>query len=262
MTDPARVIAQLRALDQRSGGARVAWTRTWADERETLVARLRDEIPGVAVDRDEAGNIWAVLPGGRPGRVLVGSHLDCVPDGGWLDGCLGVLAGEEALRTASSVPASERRTLALVDWADEEGARFGHSLLGSSATCGLLDEAAAAQLVDGDGVRLPDALAEHGVAMERMRESRSRLEGATAYVELHIEQGPVLDEAGLPASAVDGCLGVRRHERRFTGQAVHAGATPMRLRRDPVQAAAEFALELRRIAEEHGGLATIGVLHS
>ena len=261
--DATRVIAELRALDERSGGERVAWTEICERERTGFADALRAEVPAVQYDRDEAGNAWFVLPGVGPAAartVVVGSHLDCVPGGGWLDGCLGVLAGAEVLRAAARI--EERATLMLVDWADEEGARFGHSLLGSSAVCGLFDYGRAAQLVDEDGVTLPVALAAHGVDIERMAEARSRIDGLDAYVELHIEQGPVLDEAELPASAVDGCLGVRRHELRFTGQAVHAGATPMRLRHDPVQALAIFAGELRALAVEHDGLATIGTLRA
>ena len=278
--DAERVIAELRALDERSGGRRVAWTSLWTEERRAFMERLAADVPGVQVDQDEAGNLWAVLAGDSDtagtedaGRgavdtgtasgevVIVGSHLDCVPGGGWLDGCLGVLAAAEALRVAAA-GGPRSRALALVDWADEEGSRFGHSLLGSSAACGLLDAAHAADLVDEEGRRLEDVVREHGVEVSRMHEARSRLDGAVAYVELHIEQGPVLDTEELAAAAVDGCLGVRRHERVFSGRAVHAGATPMAMRRDPVQAAARFAGELRSLAEAHEGLGTIGILRS
>ena len=255
------MIRRLRELDSRSGGRRVAWTGGWEQERERFVADLRADVPGVQVDRDEAGNLWAVVPGRADAIVLAGSHLDTVPDGGWLDGCLGVLAAAEVLRQAAAA-GTPAQTLALVDWADEEGARFGHSLLGSSAAAGILEVERAAGLVDADGVALPDALSAHGVWLEDMPRARRRLDGITAHVELHIEQGPVLDEAGLPVAAVDGCLGVRRRELRFTGQAAHAGATPMAMRRDPVAAVAGFSPQLAALALEHGGLATIGSMRA
>ncbi len=148
------VVARLRELDARSGGRRVAWGPEWREERERFVAWLREHVPGVDIKRDPAGNLWARRAGESDETVVIGSHLDCVPDGGWLDGCLGVLAAAEVMRSLDT----HRRSIALVDWADEEGARFGHSLLGSSAACGLLDAPAAGELRDADGVRLADAL--------------------------------------------------------------------------------------------------------
>ncbi len=254
----ADVVAQLRELDARSGGRRVAWGPEWRDERERFVAWLRAEVPGVDVSRDVAGNIWARRAGESPETVVIGSHLDCVPEGGWLDGCLGVLAAAEVLRSLDA----PRRSVALVDWADEEGSRFGHSLLGSSAACGLLDVAAASELRDAAGVRLADALAENGVTVADMPGASSELEGAVAYAELHIEQGPVLDDEGTACCAVDGCLGVRRTEIVFTGRAGHAGATPMDRRQDPMIAAARFVLAARELVSEAGGLATIGALRT
>jgi N-carbamoyl-L-amino-acid hydrolase len=252
------VVARLRELDERSGGRRVAWGEVWREERERFGAWLDEHVPGVVRTRDAAGNEWARVPGSSSETVIVGSHLDCVPDGGWLDGCLGVLAAAEVLRTVGA----PRRTLALVDWADEEGSRFGHSLLGSSAACGLLDVEAAAELRDAEGVRLADALAENGVDVAAMPAAAAELRGAVAYAELHIEQGPVLDDEGTAAAGVDGCLGVRRTEFVFTGRAGHAGATPMDRRRDPLQAAARFVAGVRGAAVTAGGLATIGALRT
>lgn len=254
----ADVVARLRELDERSGGRRIAWGPVWREERERFLDRLRAEVPDVDISRDAAGNLWARRAGASAETVVIGSHLDCVPDGGWLDGCLGVLAAAEVLRTLKD----PQRSVALVDWADEEGSRFGHSLLGSSAACGLLDVAAASELRDADGVRLADALAENGVTVADMPGAASELDGAVAYAELHIEQGPVLDDAGVACSAVDGCLGVRRTEFVFAGRAAHAGATPMDRRDDPLPAAAEFVLAARQLAVEAGGLATIGALRT
>ena len=252
-----RVIARLRELDERSGGRRVAWTDCWRAERVRIWAELKAAIPALQTERDPAGNLWARLPGESEETVIVGSHLDCVPDGGWLDGCLGVLAGAEALETVARA-GTPRRTLALVDWADEEGARFGHSLLGSSAAAGLLDVRAAAALRDAEGTTLRDAVAAHGVNIQNMPRACAQLDDAVAYLELHIEQGPVLEQQDRAVCAVRGCLGVRRVAFTVTGRAVHAGATPMDLRQDPLAAAARAVLALREAAVAQGGLATVG----
>jgi hydantoinase/carbamoylase family amidase len=252
------VVTRLRELDARSGGRRVAWGPEWRAERERFVSWLHESVPGVDVSRDPAGNLWARRAGESPETVVIGSHLDCVPDGGWLDGCLGVLAAAEVLRSLDA----PRRSVALVDWADEEGSRFGHSLLGSSAACGLLDVGAASELRDADGVRLADALADNGVVVADMPGAAGELDGAVAYAELHIEQGPVLDDEGTACCAVDGCLGVRRTEFVFTGRAGHAGATPMDRRQDPVLAAAGFVDAILTAAHNNGVLATVGALRA
>jgi N-carbamoyl-L-amino-acid hydrolase len=260
--DAARVIQELRELDERSGGRRVAWTDTCEDERRRLSDAVSAEVPGVVAERDAAGNRWLRLPGESDETVIAGSHLDCVPGGGWLDGCLGVLAAVEALRTLAARGRRPRRSLAVVDWSDEEGARFGHSLLGSSAASGQLDLADARALSDADGVALADALAAHGVELDRMPDAAGSLRGAVAALELHIEQGPVLEQQGRPMCAVSGCLGVRRAELAFEGRAVHAGATPMTMRKDPVLAAARFVTSMTGTAIAADGLATIGALRA
>jgi N-carbamoyl-L-amino-acid hydrolase len=260
--DAARVIAELRELDARSGGRRVAWTNTWASERDRVFETAAREVPDAHVGRDEAGNIWMTLPGEQRGSIIAGSHLDCVPQGGWLDGCLGVFAAIECARQLAAEPAGQRKTFAVVDWADEEGARSGHSLLGSSAAAGVLDVERLLTLTTGDGVPVAELLREFGVDPDRMRAAGSRLADAEAYVELHIEQGPVLEATGRASAAVSGCLGVRRDSLRFTGQAAHAGATPMNLRHDPTLPAARFLLCARDTAIEHGALLTVGVLNA
>ena len=246
MVDAERAIAGLRELarltSDDAGAQRVAWTDTWATAREWLRGEL-DAIPGVVVDTDQAGNTWAALAGDSDRFVIVGSHLDSVPDGGWLDGALGVVAGLEILRALAGEP--RPLTVKLVDWADEEGARFGRSLLGSSACAGSLHPGAVRGLTDRDGVALPDALAAFGVDLDRAGESHERLRGATAYLELHIEQGPVLERLGLPLGVVLGTFGVERHRVRFTGAHAHAGASPMDARRDAFLAAARSALAFR-----------------
>jgi N-carbamoyl-L-amino-acid hydrolase len=133
----------------------------------------------------------------------------------------------------------------LVDWADEEGARFGRSLLGSSATAGSLVPDEVRGLKDKNGVALPDALKEHGVDLDTMKDSHKQLQNAVAYLELHIEQGPVLERMDLPVGVVLGTFGVERHVIRFTGQHAHSGSTPMEVRRDAFIAAARTAVEIR-----------------
>jgi hydantoinase/carbamoylase family amidase len=252
--DPARTVAELEELRELTGDAdgaqRIAWTDTWERAREWLRGKLaptaaREEI-------DEAGNQWFTLGEGGP-ALLIGGHLDSVPNGGWLDGSLNVVAGAEVFRRIAEEgePALPVR---LVNWADEEGARFGRSLFGSSAAAGSMrDQDELRKLGDRDGVALPDALREHGVDLDRALEARSQLEGAGAYLELHIEQGPVLESMDLPLGVVLGTFGVERSRITWRGQAAHAGSTPMAVRRDALAGAAKLALEIRPIAAEAGG---------
>jgi allantoate deiminase len=268
--DAERVLADLRELADLTGNAdgaqRLAWGPVWRKARDWFAGKVR--ALGLDVRTDSAGNDWVVLPGASPKTVIVGSHLDSVPNGGWLDGCLGVTAALEALRQrAGTVPPV---TMALVDWADEEGARFGRSLLGSSAAAGSLDLADIRDLRDRAGVRLVDALADHGVAIDRMKDAAAELDAidARAYLELHIEQGPVLESMQKPTGVVLGTFGVERHLLRFTGQAAHSGSTPIPMRRDAFLAAAQTALACREIGLRHsrpgpGGnvVCTVGVVN-
>ena len=259
--DPDRALADLRALraltEDDRGAQRVAWTDTWAQARAWLVERLAD-LP-VSVDTDEAGNLWAVLEGASPDTVVLGSHIDSVPDGGWLDGALGVLGGLEVLRTlaAKSTPPV---TVALVDWADEEGARFGRSLLGSGLATGTLDPRDVRDVTDGDGVALTDALIAHGVDLNAAPAARARLGAAVAYLELHIEQGPVLERDGLSVGVVTGTAGVERHAVRIRGQAVQGGGFPMDARRDALVAGARLVLAVREAARDAHSRATVGAI--
>jgi hydantoinase/carbamoylase family amidase len=257
--DPARAVADLRALrdltgDER-GAQRLAWTDTWTRARDWLRDRLA-ELP-VAIDLDEAGNVWARLAGASGRTVVLGSHVDSVPDGGWLDGALGVLGGLEVLR-AFAAAGEPPVGLALVDWADEEGARFGRSLLGSGLATGSLRPAAVAGDRDRDGVTLADALAAHGVDLARAPAARARLDDAAAYLELHIEQGPVLERDALAVGVVTGTAGVERHLVTVRGQAVQGGAFPMDARRDALVAAARLVLEVRAAAPDERSRATVG----
>jgi hydantoinase/carbamoylase family amidase len=261
--NPDRVLDDLRELARLTGGPdgarRVCWTDEWVKAREFLRSRL-DELP-VDVTVDPAGNLWAGMSGDGEGFVIVGSHVDSVPAGGWLDGALGLFTAVEALRSQAE-KGSPPVGLRLVDWADEEGARFGRSLFGSSSCSGTLDPDEVRDLRDRDGERLEDVLARHDVELDRARESGSELSGARAYIEMHIEQGPVLESRGEPAATVLGTCGVERHVAVFTGQTAHAGATPMNLRRDTFMATSQAALAIREVGFEHDGVCTVGAASS
>jgi allantoate deiminase len=261
------VIADLRALAARTsdanGAQRVAWGPVWRQARRWLDDVLARD--GLRTETDAAGNNWITLPGARPETVIIGGHLDSVPNGGWLDGPLGVLAGVEALRRYQGT--TPPVTLAVADFADEEGARFSRSLLGSSGASGSLVPDSVRGLVDRQGVRLVDALAENGIDVERMPEARQALDRRQprAYLELHIEQGPVLEAMGRSTGAVIGTYGVERHVLRFVGQAAHSGSTPIAMRRDAFLAAAETALACREIARRYstpavGMVCTVGTV--
>jgi hydantoinase/carbamoylase family amidase len=258
--NPDRVLDDLRELARLTGGPdgarRVCWTDEWTKAREFLRSRL-DELP-VEVTVDPAGNLWALMRGEDEGFVIVGSHVDSVPAGGWLDGALGIFTAVEALRSQAE-NGTPPVALRLVDWADEEGARFGRSLFGSSACAGTLEVDEVRDLRDRDGERLEDVVARYDVELDRVHESGAELRGARAYIEMHIEQGPVLESRGEPAATVLGTCGVERHAAVFTGQAAHAGATPMELRRDSFAATAQAALAIREIGLAHeGGVCTVG----
>ena len=248
-----RVVADLHELAERTstpdGAQRLAWGPVWRDARQWCLEQLREM--GLTAKTDAAGNNWITVPGESSETVIVGGHLDSVPNGGWLDGALGVTAGLGALRLLEG--RTPKRTIAVVDWADEEGARFGRSLLGSSAASGSLDVASVRNLVDRQGTRLPDALRENGVDIDRMLDAHDALKKipARAYLELHIEQGPVLESMNKATGVVLGTFGVERHTIRFKGQAAHSGSTPIPMRRDAFLAAAQTALECREIARRY-----------
>jgi N-carbamoyl-L-amino-acid hydrolase len=253
--DPARAVADLEELREltgdENGAQRVAWTDTWEKARVFLRAKL--DGTGAVEQIDEAGNQWFTLAGRSDKALLLGGHMDSVPNGGWLDGCLNVLGAVEVVRHIAA-EGEPPVTVRLVSWADEEGARFGRSLFGSSAAAGSMkDQDELRALEDRDGVALPDALSAHGVELDNALAARSQLENAAAYLELHIEQGPVLESMDLPLGVVLGTFGVERSRFTWRGQAAHAGSTPMDKRRDALAGAAKLALEIRDIASRVGG---------
>jgi N-carbamoyl-L-amino-acid hydrolase len=252
--DPSRTVAELKELrgltGNEDGAQRVAWTDTWVQAQEWMAAKLEET--GATLKFDEARNQWWTLRGRSDKELLIGGHLDSVPNGGWLDGALNVVAGSEVFRKIAE-EGEPPVTVRLVSWADEEGARFGRSLFGSSAAAGSMrDQDELRQLTDRDGISLPEAIGAHGVDLDRASEAGTQLENAAAYLELHIEQGPVLESMDLPLGAVLGTYGVERHRVTWRGQAAHAGSTPMDQRRDALAGAAKLALELRHIAARTG----------
>src|SRR5438105_3193770 len=172
--DPKRTVAELKELRALTGNAdgaqRVAFTDTWASARQWLRDKLM-KLP-VEIHQDEAGNLWSTLRGKSDKTLLIGGHMDSVPNGGWLDGCLNVLAGVEILRRINAqYKGKPPVTVRLVDWADEEGARFGKSLFGSSACSGNLNMDEARRLKDKDGIALPDALKSLGIEFDCVKKS-------------------------------------------------------------------------------------------
>jgi len=276
--DPKRVVAdllELRSLTSREvdgipqtvggrpstdpplGSARLAWTEPWQRARDWFLATF----DGVPVDQqvDPAGNLWVTLPGARPERIVLGSHLDSVPNGGWLDGALGVVAGAEVLRGLHRDGVELPVSISVVDWADEEGARFGRSLFGSGAVGGTLEVDTVGELVDNDGRRLADVVREYGVELDTALTAGDVLGSIVASAELHIEQGPILENKGLHVAALHGILGVERRLVKVKGQAAHAGATPIPLRRDPTVAASRMAIAIRELGLAHDAFTTVGV---
>jgi len=252
--DPTRTVQELKELRSltadQNGAQRVAWTDTWLKSRKWFESKLA----GLPVEHhyDAAGNQWVTLAGASRKALILGSHLDSVPNGGWLDGALGVMAALEVLRRINDEFAGRPPiTVRLVDFADEEGARFGRSLLGSSAFAGTHSIGADRTRTDKDGITMEAALRQCKVDIDRFPDAERERENAAGYLELHIEQGPVLENLKLPLGVVLGTKGVERHAITFHGQEAHSGSTPMKSRRDALAAAAKLALEIRNIAGKH-----------
>jgi beta-ureidopropionase / N-carbamoyl-L-amino-acid hydrolase len=245
------LLKELRDLTADEHGAqRLAWSPTWLAARAWFQAKLH-QLP-IEHHLDAAGNSWTTLKGESEKALILGSHLDSVPNGGWLDGCLGVIGAYAVLRRiVEEYDGKPPVTVRLVDWADEEGARFGRSLFGSSAFAGTHSIEQDRARTDASGTRLEDALAACGVSIDAIGDAGIERANAAAYLELHIEQGPVLEHMGLPLAAVLGTKGVERQAITFHGQEAHSGSTPMTARHDALAAAAKLALEIRPIAMRH-----------
>ncbi|HEU5323850.1 MAG TPA: Zn-dependent hydrolase, partial [Methylomirabilota bacterium] len=261
----ARIAALARFGALPGGGVtRSCWSPPHEEARAWLLGEIR--AAGLQGWVDPAGNVFGGLGASRfsveTPAVVTGSHIDTVPEGGILDGALGVLAGLECLHAIREAGAAPRRPLVVAAWSDEEG-RYG-SLFGSRAFCGRLDPAAIPTMAAVDGERLVDVMARAGFDATRAPEAAVPKGAVHAYLELHIEQGPRLDEAGVPIAAVDSIVGVRRTRLIFTGQADHAGTTPMERRRDAFLAAADYSLRAREHVVTRGSRVSVtnfGVVH-
>jgi len=259
---PRRLRARLEALARFGALPGGGVTRPcWSAPHEAARAWLLGEMRGIGLEAwvDPAGNVFGAtgiraVSAERP-CVLTGSHIDTVPEGGILDGALGVVAGLECLQVLRESGTAHQLPLAVAAWSDEEG-RYG-SLFGSRAFTGRLDIEKIPDMAAADGERLVDAMARAGFDAQRAPDARAPEGGVAAYVELHIEQGPRLEEAGVPIGVVDSIVGVRRARVVFTGQADHAGTTPMERRRDGFLAAAEYALKARDLVVRRGGARSV-----
>ena len=259
--NPKRTVEELKDLRRltgdEDGAQRVAWTDTWLSSRKWLREKL--DALDLETHTDEAGNTWSTLKGESEKTLLIGGHMDSVPNGGWLDGCLNVLAGLEAIRRIKDqYNGKPPVTITLVDWADEEGARFGRSLFGSSSCGGTMIPDEERNRTDKDGIRFEDALKRCGVDIDQAHLSNKNLKNVAAHLELHIEQGPVLLDMDYPLGTVLGTFGVERHAMTFYGQAAHSGSTPMDRRKDAFLAAARMSPEIYAITDRNEGVCTIG----
>ncbi|MDX9860090.1 MAG: Zn-dependent hydrolase [Rhodospirillales bacterium] len=260
--DAARLMDRLTALGRvgalpGGGVCRLALTEADRQGRELVVGWMKDL--GLAVTVDRIGNVTGLRPGTEDGPpVMIGSHIDTVATGGLYDGALGVLAGLEVVNALNDAAIRTRRPLAVAFFTDEEGARFHPDMMGSAVLSGRLDLAKALATVGIDGAVLGDELARIGYAGDAPVGAIA----AHCYLELHIEQGPVLDAEGVAIGAVTGVQGIYWTEYRFTGQTNHAGTTPMSARHDAGHVAARLAVEARRVALDVGGaqVATVGRL--
>jgi allantoate deiminase len=242
------VVADIEAAaafgGEGTGVTRLAWSSELRDVLAWLSAQLEDL--GLEVELDAAGNLIGRWQAGSGLAVVVGSHLDTVPSGGRYDGALGVLSGLQAIRLLKQQGVEPKRPLWLVSFMDEEGARFGAALFGSRAFVGK-DLAELGDRRDGEGISLREAMAALDFDFDDLPKARA-IEGVGAYLELHIEQGPVLESEGIEIGVVTGIVGLIGFRARFTGEANHAGTTPMGLRRDALCGAATAILALRDAA--------------
>ena len=251
-------VGAIKGPDGEEGCARLALTDVDRAGRDLVVGWMRDL--GLHVGIDAIGNVIATRPGTDPSAapVMTGSHIDTVATGGRFDGNLGVLAGLEVIETLEQHGVATEHPVAVGFFTDEEGARFAPDMLGSLVFVGgmALEEALDIRAVDDDA-RLGDELARIGYAGPLPCPTAS---APHAYVELHIEQGPILEDEGITIGVVEGVQGISWTELTISGRSAHAGTTPMRLRRDAGYVAAAIAVHARQLATELAGaqVATVG----
>jgi N-carbamoyl-L-amino-acid hydrolase len=237
------------------GVTRLALSDEDRQARDLLCTWLRDA--GLEPKIDDVGNISAIRPGRDAGPpVLLGSHIDTVVRGGKFDGALGVMGALEVIRTLNDNGIETRLPVGLVSWTNEEGVRFEPAMTCSGVVTGHFTPEYVGERMDRAGLRFADELARIGY----QGDAANRPLPATAYLELHIEQGPVLEARGLPAGVVGGIVGITWNEVTVSGQTDHAGPSPMHLRHDALTAAAEIILGVEQIAKQRDetAVATVG----
>ncbi len=254
-------LAKIGASEDDHGIYRMAFTPGDMEARAWLKARIEDG--GLDFEQDGAANLFGKVncAEGRP-SVLMGSHIDTVPAAGHLDGALGVLTALECLRCIREQNIQTKYGLEMVAFSDEEG-RFG-GLLGSQSLVGDVNPKRLKTAADLDGLRLEEAMKQQGLDVMDALRARRHPDTLRCYLELHIEQGPVLDSTSIPIGVVENITGLFKWNVRLIGAADHAGTTPMRMRRDALGGLAEFSTEIPRILEEHGAensVSTIGRVH-
>ncbi|WP_301860587.1 Zn-dependent hydrolase [uncultured Megasphaera sp.] len=254
LKDSKGVVADLRTLaamtSTPAGAQRIAWTPVWDKAEQWFMDMMKAE--GAEISVDSAHNVFAKIQGETDDAVLIGSHLDCVYDGGWLDGALGVVAGMGAIKRYGIHGKKPKKTLYVVSWADEEGARFGRSCIGSSAVSGALNVEEAAVLKDNDGISFTEALKRYNLNVADFPKAKEEFlkKGIKEYLELHIEQAPVLESQNRSVACVGGICGCERQYITFTGQRAHSGC-PISMRHDAFLAAAQASLKFRDIGLAH-----------
>ena len=251
-------LAQIGKIEGTKGCSRLAFTDADREGRDLVVTWMRDL--GLTVTIDAVGNVVASTNSdGASGAVMAGSHIDTVGTGGRYDGNLGVLAGLEVIEATLAAGIELTRPLAVAFFSNEEGSRYPPDMMGSLAYVGGMSVEAVLQVEGSDGTVVGEELDRIGYR------GSAPCPGAAphAFVELHIEQGPVLDKENIQIGIVEGVQGISWTELTLIGQSNHAGTTPMSLRRDPMRAAAEVVVAARSIASEIGGsqVATVGSLH-
>ena len=262
-----RLRARLEALSQfgrlpQGGVSRVAWTQPDIEARRFVMEKLMPEA-GLVPRVDPAGSIFGRREGKRKDLpvILFGSHIDSVPEGGNFDGDLGSMSAIEVMRTLRDRKIETEHPLECAIWSNEEGAHYGRGLFGSSAAAGIVDPAEFA-LKDERGVPFPDAVRAIGGDVSKIDQARRKSGEIAAYLELHIEQGGILDKSGIPIGVVEGIVAVSRYLAKVTGVANHAGTTPMPDRRDALIAASHLVLAVREevVREPGRQVGTVGNL--
>jgi N-carbamoyl-L-amino-acid hydrolase len=244
----------------KGGNCRLALSKLDGQGRDLVVGWMKDA--GLDITIDQMGNIF----GRRPGKnnalppVMTGSHIDTQPTGGKFDGCYGVLAGLEVMRTLQDLNIETEAPLEVTIWTNEEGARFAPFMMGSAVFTGKLDQEVALNTTDIDGLSVRNELQAIGYAGTAVVGGRP----INAYYEAHIEQGPILENEDITIGVVTGSLGLRWYDVVVTGMEMHAGPTPMPIRKDALVGATYLIQEVIRIANDHQphGRGTVGILQT